>query len=63
MIINQCYIIFLLQSVLFSFQEIFEENIHRLREAITILQIEPDGKEELQYEMEKLSKLLSADEE
>ena len=54
-----------LQYVLFSFafQEIFEENIHRLREAITILQIEPDGKEQLQNEMEKLSKLLSSDEE
>ena len=63
MIKKQSYIIVALQSVLFSFQEIFEENIHRLREAITILQIEPDGKEELQYEMEKLSKLLSADEE
>ena len=47
----------------FAFQEIFEENIHRLREAITILQIEPDGKEQLQNEMEKLSKLLSSDEE
>lgn len=44
-------------------QDIFEENIHRLREAIAILQVEPDGKEVLQTEMEKLSKLLSADDE
>ena len=39
-------------------QDIFEENIHRLREAIAILQVEPDGKTELQEEMERLSNLL-----
>merc|ERR1712223_476205 len=39
-------------------QEIFEENLHRLREAVAILQVEPDGKTELQEEMERLSKLL-----
>merc|ERR1712048_429174 len=39
-------------------QEIFEENLHRLRESVAILQVEPDGKTELQEEMERLSKLL-----
>jgi len=39
-------------------QEIFEENLHRLREAVLILQVEPDGKEELQEEMSKLSQIL-----
>ena len=41
-----------------TFQEIFEENLHRLREAVLILQVEPDAKEELQEEMSKLSQIL-----
>ena len=45
------------------FQEIFEENIDRLRESIGILQVEPEGKEELQQEMLKLSQLLEPEEE
>ena len=39
-------------------QEVFEENLHRLREAVSILQVEPDSKEELQEEMSKLSQIL-----
>ena len=31
-----------------------------LREAITILQIEPEGREELQKQMEHMSKLLES---
>merc|ERR1719323_2487263 len=42
-------------------QEIFEENIDRLRESIAILQVEPEGKEELQAEMAKLSQLMDPD--
>jgi len=42
-------------------QEIFEENIERLRESIAILQVEPESKKELQAEMAKLSQLMDPD--
>ena len=46
-------------------QEIFQENLNRLQESVSILQVEPDCKTELQEEMQRLSKLLqeSYDEE
>lgn len=47
----------------YIFQEIFEENVHNLREAINILLVEPEGRDELQKEMEKVSKLLGDDQD
>ena len=49
----------------FYLQEIFQENLNRLQESVSILQVEPDCKTELQEEMKRLSKLLqeSYDEE
>merc|ERR1719436_1516318 len=46
-------------------KEIFQENLNRLQESVSILQVEPDCKTELQEEMQRLSKLLqeSYDEE
>ena len=40
-------------------QEVFEEALEQLREAIGILQVEPDGKEELQEQMKNLSRILT----
>ena len=39
--------------------EVFEEALEQLREAIGILQVEPDGKEELQEQMKNLSRILT----
>ena len=39
-------------------QEIFMENLGYLKEAIAILQVEPDCREDLQAQMQKLSSLL-----
>jgi len=43
----------------FQAQEVFEEALEQLREAIGILQVEPDGKEELQEQMQNLSRILT----
>ena len=45
------------------FQEIFGESAENLNKAIEILSVEPEGKEELQEEMERLSKMLEDVEE
>ena len=37
----------------------FEEALEQLREAVSILQVEPHGKEELQDQMKNLSKILT----
>jgi len=47
----------------FQAQEIFEEALDQLREAISILQVEPEGKEQLQDQMENLSRLLTSDDD
>jgi hypothetical protein len=43
------------------FQEIFEENLVHLREAVAILQVEPEGKEELQHQGPILQNSASAE--
>ena len=42
----------------FQAQEIFAENLGYLRESIAILQVEPEEKDKLQDQLEKLSRLL-----
>jgi len=42
----------------FQAQEIFAENLGYLRESIGILQVEPEEKDKLQDQLEKLSRLL-----
>jgi len=43
----------------FQAQEVFEEALEHLREAIGILQVEPDEKEGLQEQMKNLSRILT----
>ncbi len=43
------------------FQELYEESVRHLSEAVTILQVEPEEKEEIQNEMAKLSKLIESE--
>ena len=56
-----CYLSIMIITKMF--QEIFEEALDQLREAISILQVEPDGKEQLQDQMENLSRLLASDDD
>ena len=56
-----CYLSIMIITKMF--QEIFEEALEQLREAISILQVEPDGKEQLQDQMENLSRLLTSDDD
>ena len=58
---NLYYLVIMLITNMF--QEIFEEALDQLREAISILQVEPDGKEQLQDQMENLSRLLTSDDD
>ena len=46
-------------SNFFSIQEIFEENLGYLKESVSILGVEPEEKEKLHSQMEKLMKAIS----
>ena len=50
---------YLLTFNIFRHQEVFEEALEHLREAIGILQVEPDEKEGLQEQMKNLSRILT----
>ena len=41
------------------FQEIFAENLGHLQEAVEILSVEPDKRDELAKEMQALSKIMA----